>query len=172
MKTNGTTSRSDDTVASYSSKGPTLLDHVAKPDILAPGNKVVSTLYYNCNMVTLYPGNSMNSNYFCLRGTSMAAPVVSAAAALVLQKFPTLTPDQVKARLMLTATKTFPATSVAIDPVTLVTYTSQYDVFTVGAGYLDVWAALNDTTPMTGTALALSPTVALSPSNVISLVYE
>ena len=171
MKTNGTTSRSDDTVASYSSKGPTLLDHVAKPDILAPGNKVVSTLYYNCDMVMLYPGNSVNDNYFRLSGTSMAAPVVSAAAALVLQKFPTLTPDQVKARLMRTATKTFPLSSTTTDPVTYVSYTSQYDVFTVGAGYLDVWAALNDTTPMTGTALALSPTVVLSPYNVISLVY-
>jgi serine protease AprX len=41
-KTNGTPNRLDDTVASYSSKGPTLLDHVAKPDLVAPGNRVVS----------------------------------------------------------------------------------------------------------------------------------
>ncbi|HEY3769743.1 MAG TPA: S8 family serine peptidase, partial [Candidatus Angelobacter sp.] len=41
-KTNGTPSRLDDTVASYSSKGPTLLDHISKPDLVAPGNRIVS----------------------------------------------------------------------------------------------------------------------------------
>src|SRR5205823_1785294 len=41
-KTNGTPQRLDDTVASFSSKGPTLLDHVVKPDLVAPGNRVVS----------------------------------------------------------------------------------------------------------------------------------
>ena len=41
-KTNGTPGRLDDTVASYSSKGPTLLDHVVKPDLVAPGNRIVS----------------------------------------------------------------------------------------------------------------------------------
>ena len=37
----------------------------------------------------------------------MATPVVSGAAALLIQKSPSLTPDQVKARLMKTATKSF-----------------------------------------------------------------
>ena len=41
-KTNGTPGRLDDTVASYSSKGPTLLDHIVKPDLVAPGNRIVS----------------------------------------------------------------------------------------------------------------------------------
>ena len=36
--------RNDDKIASYSSKGPTLLDHVVKPDLVAPGNNVVSLL--------------------------------------------------------------------------------------------------------------------------------
>ena len=43
-KTNGTPSRLDDSVASYSSKGPTLIDHIVKPDLVAPGNNVVSLL--------------------------------------------------------------------------------------------------------------------------------
>ena len=42
MKTMGTYSRSDDLIASYSSKGPTLIDHIVKPDLVAPGNRVVS----------------------------------------------------------------------------------------------------------------------------------
>jgi serine protease AprX len=44
MKDMGTSDRSDDLIASYSSKGPTAVDHVVKPDILAPGNQVVSLL--------------------------------------------------------------------------------------------------------------------------------
>jgi RNase adaptor protein for sRNA GlmZ degradation len=64
-------------------------------------------------------GQSGNSAYyFNLNGTSMATAVVSGAAAVLLQKFPSLTPDQVKARLMKTATKTFPGQSTATDPAT------------------------------------------------------
>src|SRR5262249_14851958 len=44
MKTMMTASTADDLIASYSSKGPTLLDHVVKPDIVAPGNPIVSLL--------------------------------------------------------------------------------------------------------------------------------
>ena len=53
-------------------------------------------------------GRGQTSNYFILNGTSMAAASASGAVAALLgsQK---LTPDQVKARLMLTATKNFPA---------------------------------------------------------------
>ena len=75
----------------------------------------------------------------------MATPMVSGAAALMIEQDPTLTPDTVKARLMQSATKNFPATSVAIDPVTGVAYTSEYDAFTVGAGYLDIMGALAST---------------------------
>jgi len=42
MKSMNTYSRTDDQVASYSSKGPTTYDHVVKPDVVAPGNTVVS----------------------------------------------------------------------------------------------------------------------------------
>ena len=82
----------------------------------------------------------------------MATPVVSGAAALMLQKDPTLTPDTVKARLMKTASKNFPVMSTATDPTTGETYTDYYDMFTVGAGYVDVASALTDYDQVRGSA--------------------
>jgi serine protease AprX len=46
---------------------------------------------------------------------------------------------------MKTAYKTFPASTTSTDPVTLQTFTSYYDLFTVGAGYVDVAAAIANT---------------------------
>jgi len=169
MKTMGTATRGDDLIASYSSKGPSFIDHIVKPDIVAPGNRIISLLAdrsqleqgYAENLVALSyytVGSSSNSStsYYKLSGTSMATPMVSGAAALLLQQNPSLTPDQVKARLMKAASKNFPASSIATDPATGVSYTSQYDIFTIGAGYLDTWAALNNTDLASGSAL--SPT--------------
>ena len=163
MKSEGTVTRTDDLIASYSSKGPTAFDHYAKPDIVAPGNLIVSTMPASMTLSEEYSiANRVNSDFFTLSGTSMATPVVSGAAVLLLQKTPGLTPDQVKARLMLTATRNFPASSAAVDPVTDIAYTSYYDIFTIGAGYLDIAAALNDRTALTGTSL--SPAAAYSAS--------
>ncbi|MGC2248812.1 MAG: S8 family serine peptidase [Terriglobales bacterium] len=176
MKSMGTPTRTDDLIASYSSKGPTVIDHIAKPDIVAPGN-LVSSFMGNVSSTTLamtYPqnivptsyyqtgGTSAASPYFILSGTSMAAPAVSGAVALLLEAQPGLTPDQVKARLMKTAYKTFPQSSTYTDPATGITYTDQYDVFTVGAGYLDIQAALQSTDVSTG--LAKSPVVRYDPT--------
>ncbi|HEY6253877.1 MAG TPA: S8 family peptidase [Candidatus Angelobacter sp.] len=169
MKPMGTPDRSDDLIASYSSKGPTLFDHVVKPDIVAPGNLLVSTetpntTLYHTETNNLVPysyyvvgGSSAPSRlYFTLSGTSMATGVVSGVVADLLQAHPQLTPDQVKGRLMKTAYKTFPKTSSVYDPTTGITYTDQYDVFTVGAGYVDLAAALANTDLAKGSAM--SPT--------------
>jgi serine protease AprX len=84
--------------------------------------------------------------------------MVSGAVALMIQKNPTLAPDQVKARLMKTATKFAPGYSTATDPVTGVTYTDEYDIFTIGAGYLNIPAALANSDSLAGTALSPSAT--------------
>ncbi|PYT93973.1 MAG: hypothetical protein DMG36_06895 [Acidobacteria bacterium] len=194
MKTANTPTRIDDTIASYSSKGPTAYDYVVKPDIVAPGNQVVSTLAPNAsllasptdvylseytssttttssggnnknnkkNTLSTVATNTISTSYMRLSGTSMATPVVSGAAVLLLQQNPNLTPDQVKARLMKTASKTFPASSSATDLATGTTYTDYYDIFTIGAGYLDIAAALSSND--VADAPAVSPTAVYDPS--------
>jgi serine protease AprX len=163
-KTNGTPSRLDDTVASYSSKGPTLLDHISKPDLVAPGNRIVS-LMAPSNALAALTGSlkiqpistcvlgicitGANGKYMQLSGTSMATPIVAGAAALMLQKDSTLTPDTIKARMMKTAWKGYPTSSWGYDSKN-VGYFSQYDVFTIGAGYLDLDAAMKSTDVVNG----------------------
>jgi len=166
-RTMGSATRVDDAIASYSSKGPTLVDHLVKPDLVAPGNRIVSLRATGSTLDTKYPGfrvipGSSYGKYFRLSGTSMATPVVSGAVALMLQQNPSLTPDQVKARLMKTAWKGFTQYTSSLDDVGN-TYSNQYDIFTYGAGYLDIDAALNNTDLATG--IALSPTAVYNSTN-------
>ena len=82
----------------------------------------------------------------------------SGAVALLLNADPSLTPDQVKALLMLAANKNvLPQTSTVV--ASGVTYTAHNDPFTVGAGYLDINAAVKDA--LAGTSIpsgtAMSP---------------
>lgn len=169
-KTNGTPQRVDDTIASYSSKGPTLLDHLVKPDLVAPGNRVVSLASPGSTLVTsllnlnIQPittcllgllGNNCSTGpsgkYTRLSGTSMATPIVAGAAALMFQKDPTLSPDTIKARMMKTAWKGYPGNSWASDSKGK-SYFSQYDVFTIGAGYLDIYSSLRSNDVVNGGA--------------------
>jgi len=158
------------------------VDHVVKPDLVAPGNGVVSLLASTeCTLAARFPdtlvsnstfldGASGNSHdYFKLSGTSMATPVVSGAVALMLQQNSKLTPDQVKARLMKTASKSFARYSVASDMLGSVSYSSQSDIFTVGAGYLDIESALSNTD--LANFQALSPVAVYDPATKkVSLV--
>ena len=92
----------DDSVSSWSSRGPTAAG-VSKPDILAPGRSLVATRSYGSYVEQTYPKAHVSPSYIKGSGTSEAAAVVSGLSALLLQANPNLTPDQVKAALKATA---------------------------------------------------------------------
>ncbi|HEU5181488.1 MAG TPA: S8 family peptidase [Candidatus Polarisedimenticolia bacterium] len=156
-----TASRSDDILTSYTSRGPTA-EQVLKPDLVAPGNRTVSLRSVGSTLDTTFPGLRVkeqafnadpsragsDSLYFQLSGSSMAAGVVSGMAALMLQADPAQSPDTLKARLMRSAEKR---------PV--------YDIFSEGAGFADLAAALTEK----GTAPfpALSPKVEWTPTGLL-----
>lgn len=98
----GTSTTSDDVVASFSSRGPTH-DLVAKPDLVAPGVGMVSNRAAGSTLDTEYPAGRIGTYYFKGSGTSQAAAVVSGVAALMLQANPSMTPDVLKATLVGTA---------------------------------------------------------------------
>lgn len=83
----GTTYISDDTVASFSSRGPTYPDGWNKPELLAPGVNITA-----CD--NAYTG------YVTMSGTSMATPLVAGICAQLLELYPSWTPNQIKSYLM------------------------------------------------------------------------
>ena len=103
LNTFDTPVRSDDAVTSYSSRGPTAFDYVLKPDLVAPGNKVVSLEAPLSYLSVTYPERQVPGGYLQLSGTSMSAAMVSGAAALLLGSNPDLSPQQVKIALQATA---------------------------------------------------------------------
>ncbi len=138
----GTSLRSDDGVATYSSRGPTRssyvdskgvrrYDNLIKPDLLATGNKLVAAAAESNYLIRNYPNTNANvaskanHNQMSMSGTSMSSPVVAGAAALILQANPSLTPNLVKAILMYTA-----------QPL------KGYSMFEQGAGLLNVAGAV------------------------------
>ena len=97
---NGNADRSNDYMALFTANDITT-DGFIKPDVMAPGKDIYSVLSNLSSWDVEYPDRCiLDCQYFRLSGTSMAAPMVSGAVALLLQAEPNLTPDQVKYRLM------------------------------------------------------------------------
>jgi serine protease AprX len=95
----GTFTRLDDALAPWSSRGLTQ-DGIKKPEVLAPGAGLVSTLAPNSDFQRLCSNCVLdNGRYFRAGGTSMSAAVVSGATALLLEEHPGWTPAQVKGAL-------------------------------------------------------------------------
>ena len=95
----GTSTRGDDVVPTFVSRGPTQ-DGLAKPDLVAPGTRIVSLRAPGSTADVEHPEARIGTEYFRGTGTSFAAPVVTGIVAQMLDADPSLSPDQVKYGLL------------------------------------------------------------------------
>jgi serine protease AprX len=146
--TAGTEGRSDDRVASFSSRGPSWYDGIAKPDVVAPGTNMVSNTVLGSTLAVSYPAllvKSGTTTFLKLSGSSMATGVVSGLAALMVEAnsygayqrwqqeqdalkrnqrtatfpgVPALTPNAIKAALQYSATTLRDGNGVPYDALT------------------------------------------------------
>jgi len=128
-----------DDLAGWFSGWGTPSGSVPKPDLVAPGRRIVSLRSPNSTLDQLLPDHvvsaSNGATYTRLTGTSMSTAVVSGMAAVLLQRRPALSPDQVKAVLTGTS-RQFGQTSGTTPPHAM-----------IGAGSGDLYLALNSGTP-------------------------
>ena len=136
--TQDTTTADDDRIAPYSSRGPSWYDGLAKPDIVAPGHRLVSDSAPGNTLYANYPVTRVSPDYLRLSGTSMAAAVASGAVALVLEAHqqahpgaPALTPNLVKGILQYTSLRLHDDGG------------AEYDDLTQGAGSLNPTGAMD-----------------------------
>ncbi len=139
----GTTDRRDDVMAGFSSRGPSPIDENAKPDLVAPGVNIESTADPSSALFAANPSSRLwgavksgTEPYLSLTGTSMAAPIVTGAIALMLEANAALTPNAVKAILEFTAEAR-----------------EGYDHLTQGAGFLNARGAVELARAFSGAGL-------------------
>ncbi|MEV4212688.1 S8 family peptidase [Micromonospora sp. NPDC049662] len=114
----------DDKLADFSSRGPLINNHAAKPELVAPGVDIVAARAAGTNLQ-----DPIDRYYESLSGTSMATPHVAGAAALLAQRHPDWTGEKIKAALV-----------GASDPLTGI------DPYAIGAGRLNAARALGGPT--------------------------
>ena len=147
----------DDEMTNFSSAGPTSPDGWAKPDLVSSGRSVVSLAAPGSTIYDDYPSARIGSGNFVGSGTSFSTAITSGAAALVLAVNPSLTPDELKARLLGT-TSPGPVGNPFVD----------------GHGALNAYAAatagpMNLSQSVLGTVLTLlGATVSLSPAGSLA----
>lgn len=120
----------DDKVASFSGAGPTAEGFV-KPDLLAPGGHISGLMSFDSQIVTEHPEFHDGGRYFEMSGTSQAAAVVSGVVALLLTDNPSLSPDEVKCKLVASAYSANNEDG-----------TKRYSVFQQGAGLVSAYYAI------------------------------
>lgn len=113
-------------IAPFSSRGAAPKTLQIKPEVVAPGVGILSTVPQSGTQL------SDPSGYMTLDGTSMASPHAAGAAALLLQKNPQWTPQQLKLALMESALNLLA------------------DVMTQGSGEIDVYASASSPVLSTG----------------------
>jgi subtilisin family serine protease len=123
----------DDNLAEFSSRGPRWVNGAIKPDITAPGVDIVAAKAANGRI-----GTPAGDGYVSLRGTSMAAPHVAGAAAILAGQHPDWQADQLKSTLMNSAKPN-----------------ADLSVFEQGAGRVDVAAAVASTVSASPASLSL-----------------
>jgi serine protease AprX len=154
---NQTVAPADDSLCMISSRGATE-DAFAKPELVAPGRKVVSTLASGINgqpvvLAKEFPDRiSADGRHIRLSGTSMSTPMVTGAVALLLQRHPGLTPDQVKQLLVSTA--------------------SAYPGQTDKAGDLNIVAALHANVPPAAHQTLLPIGGSPAPAGAVTLLWD
>ena len=133
--------RVDDRIPGYSSRGPTYFDGFAKPDVVAPGHRLVSDIAKTSTLYASYPAlrvfGTFDWDYMTLSGTSMSTGVVSGVVAQMIEANrvthpgrPSLTPNAIKALLQFTASR-------VRDDVG-----AEYDSLTQGAGAVNAKGAI------------------------------
>jgi subtilisin family serine protease len=128
----------DDSPSVFSPLGPRAGASAVKPDLAAPGAGIVSARAAGTPAGDATP---VDENYAAMSGTSMSAPHVAAAAALLLQQHPQWTADRLRSTLTSTAAPTA-------------------DVFTQGAGRLDVARAVAQPVTTAGAGVAFGTVTA------------
>jgi serine protease AprX len=146
VDTMGTVRHGDDTIAPYSSRGPTWYDGRSKPDVVAPGHQLTAVGKSSSNIYVNYPSTRVsvptdyNNKYLRLCGTSMAAAVTSGVVAVMIDAHrqavtwtsKPMTPNTVKAILQYSAIElTDPATG------------RDYNALTQGAGEINADGAID-----------------------------
>lgn len=123
-------------LAPFSSRGPRV-DGITKPNITAPGSAIISMRDRDVYTISnpswvdndgTIPGG--DANYFVMQGTSMAAPLVAGAVALILDRYPGATPSQIYSTIQNNALTDG--------------FTGSVPNNTWGYGKLDILEAIND----------------------------
>jgi serine protease AprX len=147
LDTKGTATRRDDSVAPYSSRGPTWYDGLVKPDVVAPGQALTAVSTSSAKLWKEYTNarvsawGDYSNKYLRLNGTSMAAAVVSGVVALMIDAHrdaitwtqKPLSPNLVKAILQYSAVPLLDRSAGS----------RPYDVLTQGAGAVNAQGAID-----------------------------
>ncbi|GAA4696600.1 S8 family serine peptidase [Phytohabitans rumicis] len=139
-----------DALASFSSRGPRLGDAAVKPEITAPGVDIVAARAAGTTL-----GEVVDAGHTSMSGTSMAAPHVAGAAALLAQRHPHWRADQLKAALVTSAR---PGQDIP--------------VWAQGAGRVDVPAALGQRVRADAATVSFSAVAAGSGTRIAPVVYR